>query len=143
MTSKTTNNAHSIAPERDSPAGEGKTLGDEQIGPHTRSRRVVPNGALGGNATAERRTRERLTALAQLPPLTDPASALDRLDRIGLLCVSGAIPGSQGNAAVHATKVFVDAHRVSITYGRVRELERRIQQLEKENAMLRGARDAI
>ena len=141
----TSNNASSSTPDDVSHADEAPTLPLDANDPITRAEkfdqrtgRPIPDGSAGGLATAARRTRERLAAMQKLPPLTDPNSALKRLDVIGQLAIAGAVPGSQANAASQATRAFIDAHRVALTHSRVKLLEERITQLERENARLRS-----
>lgn len=95
--------------------------------------------ALGGKATEAARDAERIAALDSLPDLDSPETALKALAVIVRLSIRGFVAGAQANAAAQAARSYIDSHRVVIAVQRVKALEKRLTQLEAENAQLRGA----
>lgn len=96
--------------------------------------------AMGGVAKAERHHERQRDAAETLPPMDSTENALQRLEIIGRLSVAGVISGSQAHAAVQSVRAWLEVQRFSVTLERVRELERRIDDLTQELAIARAQR---
>ena len=95
-----------------------------------------------GKASGTARRAARRLTLPQveeaLGPLQTEQHAKHRLERLGVWLAAGLLSGSQGGAAVRATEVWLRAHSDALDRERLRAAEKRVRQLERELAKVRG-----
>ena len=98
-----------------------------------------------GNASAAGRrsgkVRKRLTledVERDLGPLATEQDAKRRLERLTVWCAAGLLAGSQGGSAVRATEVWLRAHSEELDRDRLKAAEKRVRELERELAAVRG-----
>ena len=94
-------------------------------------------GRRGGRAKASTRFRRMAREAAALPPLRTPADAMERLELIGRLAVAGVLSGSQAGAAVRSCEVWLRGIEAFQDRERMEQLERHIEELERELARAR------
>lgn len=103
------------------------------------NREIGAEGWKGGTATAANRVQAALAIAGDLPPLETPADARYRLDLVFRLGLAGTLAGSVAGAMVRSCEVWVRAFEVEVSAKRVRELDDRVLELEKELKRYRGA----
>ncbi len=96
--------------------------------------------AAGGDAKEQRRADALEALWADVPPLTDEASAQVRLWLLSEAAARGLLSGSQANAAVRACEVFLKARDAEVDRKHLRELEAKLAELEQELATARRGR---
>lgn len=103
-------------------------------------------GSRGGYARARNRKATISATVAALPTLQGDtvdqriAAAKRSCELIRNACVSGALSGSQGNAAIRAVEIFLRIEAQELELGKIKQLTAEIARLEKALAAARGSR---
>lgn len=103
---------------------------------------IGEHAAEGGHAKQANREARAATLIESLPPLNKPDAPEQWLNAAARGAGLGCIPGAQAGAIVRAVEVELRRRALAIDASRLKELEERSAQLERELAQLRQRRRA-
>ena len=95
---------------------------------------IASEGAKGGEQKQANRVAMAQALLADLPPLVTPEDAKFLLAKVYGMVLHGYVAGVAAGAAVRSIEVWLKAVALENDVSRIRELEKRILELEGELA---------
>lgn len=89
-------------------------------------------GRRGGQARAARRSLSLADVEREMGPLQSVDDAKRRLERLGVWCAAGLLPGSVGGAAVRSVAEWVRAHEIGVLEKQAEVLAERVEEMDRE-----------